>query len=512
MQLCHSHYGNLYRRIYAIYRKIKLIVWVHICFLYSTLYRLTTHTPFSTPMQLLLSQSSVQLVLSSMVGMMILYAIFSYVTHRQAIYLYYARYMSAMILYIHVRSVAGQEKYLQGWETGLESVAFLCYIQFAVSLMQIRQNDAWSYRLLQTMAWVLGISGLLSLSLHLAQFHLELIRWIHLLSRIYLVICTALILPRLTRIQHASLPYFIAGTGLFISFSTISLLYVVIPGLFSLSIDNAFSHPLTYMQLGVMVEVLCYTMGISVQHRQTEQEKIQYQSHLIEQLQENERKQAKLNRLRDEIARDLHDEMGSQLSSISILSQTTNRYVSDDRARTRLTTIGETARQVMDSMREIVWSLNSSSDTIQHVGLRIRETAYMLFNDSPIQLHMDLTGDTSLHELTQKQRRELHLITKECLTNSLRHSHAQNVWLTLLANSGGLLFTIRDDGKGFTSMDETSGLGLRSMRQRAAQMGAVFSIESEPGAGTTIQLQCMSVVEIDKATISQQEASPLITA
>ncbi len=458
-----------------------------------------------------LHQSSVQLVLSSMVSMMILYVVFSYIIHRQAIYLYYSLYMSAMLLYIHVRSVAGQTSYLQGWETGLESVAFLCYIQFAVSLMQIRQNDTWSYQLLKTMAWVLGVSGLLSVSLHLTQFHPELIRWTHLLSRSYLVVCTAAILPRLARIRHVSLPYFIAGTGLFISFSTISLAYVVNPALFSLSPDNAFSYPLTYMQLGVMTEVLCYTMGISVQHRQTEQEKIQYQAHLIEQLRENERRQTKLNRLRDEIARDLHDEMGSQLSSISILSQTAVRYVTDERAHRQLTTIGETARQVMDSMREIVWSLNSSSDTIQHVGLRIRETACGLFSESPVQLHMNLSDAVALHALTQKQRRELHLIAKECLTNSLRHAHAQHVWLTLVANADGLLFTIRDDGRGFVSIDETSGLGLRNMRQRAAQMGATFSVESEPGAGTTIRLQCMSVVEPDKIIVSRHNAFPLET-
>ncbi len=443
--------------------------------------------------------------------MMILFALFSYATHRQPIYLYYALYMGAMILYIHVRSAAGQKQYLRGWETGLESVAFLCYIQFAVLLMQIRQNDAWSYRLLQTMAWVLSVSGFLSVSLHLTQFYPELIRWTHLLSRAYLVVCTAVILPRLARIRHASLPYFIAGTGLFISFSTISLAYVVNPALFSLSPDNAFSYPLTYMQLGVMIEVLCYTMGISVQHRRTEQEKIQYQAHLIGQLRENERRQTKLNRLRDEIARDLHDEMGSQLSSISILSQTAIRYVADERARRQLTTIGETARQVMDSMREIVWSLNSSSDTIQHVGLRIRETACRLFSESPVQLHMDLSDDAALHELTQKQRRELHLIAKECLTNSLRHSHAQHVWLTLTANTDGLLFTIRDDGRGFTSTDETSGLGLRNMRQRAAQMGALLSVESEPGAGTTVRLQCMSAVEPDKTTFPHQNVIPLET-
>lgn len=257
---------------------------------------------------------------------------------------------------------------------------------------------------------------------------------------------------------------------------------------------------------GYLLEILTFALGIAQRHDLVRQEKLRIQSQLIEQLLENEQKQAKLNGLRDEIARDLHDEMGSQLASISILSQTIARFVTDERASQRLTTIGQTARQVMESMREIVWSLNSSSDSMQHLGLRIGETAQALFSEVPARLHTDLAPTSQRLNLTEKQRRELHLIAKECLTNVFRHANAQHVWIMLRVESNELLLTIRDDGVGFTQATQAGGLGLRSIRMRTDQIGATLSIESAEGQGTTIRVRYLIKPASDNRRVAQLEA------
>ncbi|MBD2704130.1 sensor histidine kinase [Spirosoma sp. BT702] len=275
------------------------------------------------------------------------------------------------------------------------------------------------------------------------------------------------------------------------------VLFFILSGIISL-INRLFfpDSPTVYdveagiFMTGYILEIVTFALGIAQRHELIRQEKLQIQAKLIEQLQGNEQKQAKLNSLRDEIARDLHDEVGSQLSSISILSQTTTRYVTDERAHQRLLTIGQTARQVMDSMREIVWSLNSSSDSLQDAGQRIRETAYTLFQDSLVRLHIDITETSAQLEFTEKQRRELHLIAKECLTNVFRHANAQNVWITLRIEASNLQLIIRDDGVGLDQNATTSGLGLRSIQQRVESLRGRLCIESEPGRGTTFSINC----------------------
>ena len=472
-------------------------------------------------MSLRLDYPTLRVFLDGMLMMMACYALLSFLWHYKRLYLYYGLYILGMIANLYFNDLAhylidlnGDEQAVNQaatLEVSIQSIAFIFYTFFARQLLDLQNTDTFSYRLTQ---WLIGLFVVrllldIGLAYYLPGLEADIQRLLYLIQYFSAGLCTFWIIFRIVRLRHAVASLFLVGTGLFVAGALTAVIMNLTAGADARQPALPFSFPLLPMQIGIVLEMLCYTMSIALLNRQTEQDKLIAQSQLIEQLQENERKQARLNGLRDEIARDLHDEMGSQLSSISILSQTTSRYVSDERARHRLVTIGQTARQVMESMREIVWSLNSSSDTLMHVGLRIRETAYTLFNDSSIQLHTDLTGVDALHELTQKQRRELHLIVKECLTNILRHANAQNVWFILRVEPDRLVCTIRDDGVGFDLTTQASGLGLRSIRSRAGQMGATLSIESESGMGTTIQVNCLTVNGLNNPIRQQLESSTL---
>lgn len=217
--------------------------------------------------------------------------------------------------------------------------------------------------------------------------------------------------------------------------------------------------------------------------------KAKHQDQQIRALQENQQKENRVDEIRNEIAQNLHDELGSQLCAISLLSQTTSRLTDKDLIQQRLNTIGQTARQVTEAMRVIVWSLNSSSNSLQHISQRIQETALGLFSDCRTQLHIDCTPTDQPSALSHRQKQELHRIAQECLTNVFRHARAQNVWMQLQETPAGLLFTLRDDGVGFNRNRTGSGLGLSGMRQRASQIGASLSIESAPAEGTIIVLR-----------------------
>ncbi|MBD2755360.1 sensor histidine kinase [Spirosoma validum] len=446
---------------------------------------------------------------------MFLYTGTQYIILRERVLLYYALFVLLVILrsvihddYLHV---------MDGWPL-LRSVGFVsrfsltfmlwslaAYGLFLREYVQLRARSPKLDHLYAAMISVFILLGLGDVFITVDKFTVPVWQQVHRAVDVCLLLFGFFTLYTLWRFYDAVTKFLFWG----ILFFFISGLGSIINRSFFGYLPTVYDTEVAIFATGYVLEILMFALGIAQRHELIRQEKVSIQAQLIEQLQHNEQKQVKLNTLRDEIARDLHDEIGSQLSSISILSQTTARYISDERAKQRLSTIGQTARQIMESMREIVWSLNSSSDSLQHVGLRIRETAYNLFADTPTRLHIDLAETDAVHGLSQKQRRELHMIAKECLINCLRHAQAQNVWLMLQATPPTVLFSIRDDGMGFDQTTDFSGLGLRSIQARANQIGAILSIESNPGAGTVIRVNCPTLPESERSTPSAQQTTTL---
>jgi signal transduction histidine kinase len=295
------------------------------------------------------------------------------------------------------------------------------------------------------------------------------------------------------KLHQAAIAYFIAGSFFFVIGCLTALSVNYIPIIFTKNPDNPFSYPVTYMQFGVILEVLCFTLGMSVKNRQNEKEMILAQAQLIEQLQENEKKQSALRRIRDDISRDLHDELGADLSGISAMSHAALRQFKNQEAVTAHTikTIGETSRKVVTRMREIIWSLNSTHDSVGNFSFRIKETAYALLEHQPIELNMQLPAEEIDLYIPNDCRRNLFLVYKEILHNVVRHSQAQNVKIDLFVSNDNINLVVKDDGVGFAGETiKNSGNGLLNLRQRTAAFGGKLSIDSYPGRGTTISVLC----------------------
>lgn len=200
--------------------------------------------------------------------------------------------------------------------------------------------------------------------------------------------------------------------------------------------------------------------------------------------------------VRENIARDLHDDMGSYLSSISLLSQSVVNLTQKDPAKANalVQRIGETARQLMDSMGDIIWSVNPENDSMTHTVVRMRDAGADLLEEQNITFTLDL-DETLLHShLPLEYRRDFFLIYKEALTNIAKYAQAGHVWVRLERNGPDLVFTIRDDGVGFDPQQPVlasslGGNGLKNMRNRAKKMGGTLTLTTAPGQGTTILLQ-----------------------
>jgi signal transduction histidine kinase len=200
-----------------------------------------------------------------------------------------------------------------------------------------------------------------------------------------------------------------------------------------------------------------------------------------------------LERVRHHIARDLHDDMGSTLSSISILSQLARNHQHEnrpDQAAALLDQIGESSRRMMDSMDDIVWAINPAHDSMEAVTTRMRIFASEVLEARGIDFSFTVTPEVQGLRLQMRARREFYLLFKEAINNLAKYARCQHATIHLDHQHNRLLLTVRDDGVGFDmkAPAQGSGNGLANMRARAAALHGKLEIKTAPGQGTELRL------------------------
>ena len=201
---------------------------------------------------------------------------------------------------------------------------------------------------------------------------------------------------------------------------------------------------------------------------------------------------ARLNRLRNRIARDLHDEVGSSVSSIAIYSKIVHDHVDSSTFDNEplLKKIADYATEIMESMNDIVWNVNTKNDAFENIISRMREHAYQLFEAKGYLLHFTIDENLKRTKLTMEKRRDFYLIYKEGLNNIAKYANGKNVWITLSLHQKVISLIIKDDGKGFdkTKLRKSSN-GIHNMEYRAKALKGEISVTSSPGQGTEIRLK-----------------------
>jgi signal transduction histidine kinase len=201
-----------------------------------------------------------------------------------------------------------------------------------------------------------------------------------------------------------------------------------------------------------------------------------------------------LEGVRARIAADLHDDIGSSLSRISILSEVARRKAGEGEAAAMLGEIAETARALVGSMSDAVWSIDPAQDDLRNVVTRMRTFATDVLDGKGISWTFDAPRELDAR-LAPETRRELFLVFKEAVTNVARHSGAKSARLRLELLAGSLTLEVADDGKGFDTgpardLDSSlqRGRGLVNMQVRAKRMGGSLTLVAEPGRGARLVL------------------------
>jgi len=198
------------------------------------------------------------------------------------------------------------------------------------------------------------------------------------------------------------------------------------------------------------------------------------------------RRQAEIEQMRNTIARDLHDDIGSTLSSINIMSQLALKEGTGNSAK-KIQQINEQSSRVLESMSDIVWSINPENDSLEKVLIKIKEFSAEILEPRNIQFKFNHNGVPSV-VLDAEKRKNLFLIFKEAVNNAAKYSGCTNVELTFTHQGKTIQLDLADDGKGFDREHVNQGNGLRNMEERAKSLKGDMVIKSGPEIGTTIRL------------------------
>ena len=187
-----------------------------------------------------------------------------------------------------------------------------------------------------------------------------------------------------------------------------------------------------------------------------------------------------LERMRLRIARDLHDEVGANLGSISLIAQMMEQTPSSSDA----TQVRGIAVQTIDTLRDIIWFIDPKHDKLSDLVLRLEETARMML--ATVKYKFSQQGDFRSADLSLAFRRNVPPLFKETLHNILKHSHATEVNILVCREVDQFQFRIQDNGIGFDPSQKNSGNGLRNLRKRAMEIHGAVVVESAPGSGTVV--------------------------
>jgi ligand-binding sensor domain-containing protein/two-component sensor histidine kinase len=198
-----------------------------------------------------------------------------------------------------------------------------------------------------------------------------------------------------------------------------------------------------------------------------------------------------IERLRVQIAADLHDDVGARLTKVAMVTEFMERETAPtDKSKPHVENIARTTREVIQAMDEIVWTINPKNDTLDNLANYIFQYAQEYFQNTRVRCRMDLPPQLPNCALSTEERHNLFMAVKEALNNVLKHARATEVRISLAVEGNDLRIIVSDDGCGFVmNGSHNGGDGLDNMKERLAHIGGRLEIQSKQNAGTRVEME-----------------------
>lgn len=209
---------------------------------------------------------------------------------------------------------------------------------------------------------------------------------------------------------------------------------------------------------------------------------------LLTQLTAQSKAQQFLQIERARIARDIHDDLGAQLTQLVLLGEVAQReQPAESPAREQFSQLCDRARELSRAMGEAVWAVNSHRDTVRDFVSYVCKYAGTFLADTPIRCRLDIESQIPALAFDLPVRRNLFLAVKEALNNAAKHSGANELFLRIRPEGEKLIVAVQDNGHGFDpAHGDGSGNGMFNMAERMSEIGGECSVTSQPGSGSVV--------------------------
>jgi signal transduction histidine kinase len=240
------------------------------------------------------------------------------------------------------------------------------------------------------------------------------------------------------------------------------------------------SRLLILMATLLLISIIAFLLfrKVSRQRRQSLE-----QSMLLERAESKNKQLEALHHERTRIAGEMHDDLGGGLTTIKFLSQKVKRKIDDDRLSRDVDKIATNATTLVNNMSEIIWAMNGGMDTLENLVAYCRRYAREYLEDYEVDLQFSAAGIDGSHPMTGEVRRNVFLVIKEALHNTIKHAEASSISIRFEQTdaNGAIQITYADDGIGLPDETRINGHGLRSMRQRVESVGGTIEIAGDDG-------------------------------
>jgi signal transduction histidine kinase len=241
-----------------------------------------------------------------------------------------------------------------------------------------------------------------------------------------------------------------------------------------------YDYPFVFVKLGVLLEILFFNIAIFKKWNHQEKQLA------VQQLESR----FAIERVRNKISSQLHDDIGSTLSGVSMYTHLANDLLEkgeQNDAKKSLRIIQKSTDEMVEKLGDLVWSTSSKQDSLQLVFERLEQYGFDMCSAKNIQFKANIL--ISNFNLPAENRYQLYLFCKEAINNAVKYSGANLLKLTVKESNQLLLVNISDDGKGFDFESIKRGNGLDNMQKRADELNADFNMQSKPGGGCLISLK-----------------------
>ena len=435
-------------------------------------------------------------VASGIMLLMIFYSLAVYLQNRNKEnrsreFLYYAIYTfcTAFLLFLKTYLRTSATGFYYFYEEYLDFMVLIAsvftYLFFVRQFIDTRHHHPRLDKFLRYVRWVLiAATVIFSLIYFFTDKYVILNIMENLVIKLIFFVTGIVFIVYAIRVKDTLLNYLAAGNLSLVFFSVISLLFLIFKWniVEEYSEWNFLNRSMFYYVIGLVLELVFFLSGLAFKNRRDIIERVKERERLKL---ENERKEFEkqmavitaMQQERDRISADMHDELGSGVTAIRLMSEILKSKMKGQPILPELEKISSNANDLLGKMNTIIWTMKSSNDTVESLVAYIRAHAIEYFDSTPIDCSVRLPAVIPQVDISGEKRRNIFLSIKEALNNAMKHSQATEIMIDIITKESLLVIRITDNGIGIdTEQLRRFGNGLSNMRRRMESIGGSFAI------------------------------------